>query len=189
MRIDTSGSVCIGTTTANARLTVNGVGPTLTGQDFAFYAQSGGATNIGYASGQTVTNSIWASDRISASEFNARSDRRLKTDITPIPADDAFRLIESVPAVHYKWKNAPNGGVKFGFIAQDLVKAGFPNLIGAYHDTNVEEEIDADGLVSVAGVAMTVNYDQIIPVLAVAIKELAAKLNAAEARIATLENR
>jgi hypothetical protein len=188
MRINSSGNVSIGSTTTNARLTVDGVGPTLTGQDFAFYAQSGGATNTGYATGQTVTNSIWASDRISASEFNARSDRRLKTDITPIPADDAFRLIESVPAVHYKWKNAPNGGVKFGFIAQDLVKAGFPNLVGAYHDTSVEEETDADGLTSAAGIAMTVNYDQIIPILAVTIKGLKAEVDALKARIATLEN-
>jgi hypothetical protein len=189
MRIDSSGNVSIGSTTANARLTVDGVGPALTGQAFAFYAQSGGATNTGYATGQTVTNSIWTSERISASEFNARSDRRLKTDIAPIPADDAFRLIESVPAVHYKWKNAPDGGVKFGFIAQDLVKAGFPNLIGAYYDTSVEEETDADGLTSAAGIAMTVNYDQIIPILAVAIKELKAENDALKARIATLEAR
>jgi hypothetical protein len=190
MRINADRRVSIGSTAVNALLTVDGGGPTLTNQGFAFYAQSGNATLTGYAGGQTISdNSIWASERVSAREFNARSDRRLKTDIAPIPAEDAFRLIESVPAVHYKWKNNPDGGVKFGFIAQDLVKAGFSNLVGAYQDTRVEEETDADGLTSLAGVAMTVNYDQIIPVLAVTIKELKAEVDALKARIATLEAR
>jgi len=189
MRINVDRRVSIGSTAVNALLTVDGIGPQLTGQGFAFYSQSGNNTLTGYAGGQTINNSIWASSRVSAGEFNARSDRRLKTDIAPIPVEDAFRLIESVPAVHYKWKNSPDGGVKFGFIAQDLVKAGFPNLVGAYQDTSVQEETDADGLTSVAGVAMTVNYDQIIPVLAVTIKELKAEVDALKARIAALEAR
>jgi hypothetical protein len=189
MRINADRRVSIGTTAVNALLTVDGEGPALTNQSFVYYASTGSGQSIGYASGQTITNTIWVSGRVSASEFNARSDRRLKNEIAPIPTEDAFRLIESVPAVHYKWKNSPDGGVKFGFIAQDLVKAGFSNLVGAYQDTSVQEETDADGLTSVAGVAMTVNYDQIIPVLAVAIKELKAEVDALKARIATLEAR
>jgi len=190
MRINADRRVSIGGSAAvNALLTVDGEGPTLTSQSFVYYASTGSGQSIGYASGQTITNTIWASGRMSANEFNARSDRRLKADITPIPAEDAFRLIENVPAIHYKWRNSPDSGVKFGFIAQDLVKAGFSNLVGAYQDTSVQEETDADGLTSAAGIAMTVNYDQIIPVLAVTIKELKAEVDALKARIATLEAR
>ena len=187
-RINSNGRMSIGSTAVNALLTVDGDGPGIAA-DYAFFARSGSSAISGYVNNQTIAYSIWTSGRVSSSEFNARSDRRLKTDITPIPAEDAFRLIESVPAVHYRWKSSPDDGVKFGFIAQDLVKAGFSNLVGAYQDARVEEETDADGLTSVAGIAMTVNYDQIIPVLAVTIKELKAEVDALKVRIAALEAR
>jgi hypothetical protein len=186
-RINSSGYVSIGSTTTNGLLTVDGVGPTLVSQAFAFFAESGGAAVSGYASGQNPTNSIWASSRISGQEFNARSDGRLKKDVTPIPASDAWHFVQNVMPVHYKWINGPDNGHKFGFIAQDVVKAGFPNLIGQYSDSNVQEITDADGFTSPAGIALTVNYDQIIPVLAVTIKELKAEVDALKARIATLE--
>lgn len=186
-RINSSGYVSIGSTTNNGLLTVDGVGPTLVSQAFAYFAESGGAAVSGYASGQNVTNSIWASSRISGQEFNARSDGRLKKDVTPIPASDAWHFVQNVMPVHYKWINGPDNGHKFGFIAQDVVKAGFPNLIGQYSDSNVQEITDADGFTSPAGIALTVSYDQIIPVLAVTIKELKAEVDALKARIATLE--
>jgi len=186
-RINSSGYVSIGSTTTNGLLTVDGVGPTIVSQAFAYFAESGGAAVSGYASGQNVTNSIWASSRISGQEFNARSDGRLKKDVTPIPASDAWHFVQNVMPVHYKWINGPDNGHKFGFIAQDVVKAGFPNLIGQYSDSNVQEITDADGFTSPAGIALTVSYDQIIPVLAVTIKELKAEVDALKARIATLE--
>lgn len=185
-RITSGGDVLIGTTTPSGKLTVNGA-VTLTNQDFAFYARSGSSTTTGYAGGQTVANSIWANDRISANEFNARSDGRLKKDVAPIPASDAWHFIQNVTPVHYKWIGSVDDGHKFGFIAQDVAKAGFPNLVGQYPDSNVQEVTDADGFTSPAGVMLSVNYDQIVPVLASALRDALAQIDALKARVAALE--
>jgi hypothetical protein len=186
-RISSSGYVSIGSTTTNGLLTVDGLGPTLVSQAFAYFAESGGAAVSGYASGQTVTNSIWASSRISGQEFDARSDGRLKKDVTPIPASDAWHFVQNVMPVHYKWINGPDNGHKFGFIAQDVVKAGFPNLIGQYSDSNVQEITDADGFTSPAGIALTVNYDQIVPLLASALRDALAQIDDLKSRLTALE--
>jgi hypothetical protein len=186
-RINSSGYVSIGSTTNNGLLTVDGVGPLLVSQAFAYFAESGGTAVSGYASGQNVVNSIWASGRISGQEFDARSDGRLKKDVTPIPASDAWHFVQNVMPVHYKWINGPDNGHKFGFIAQDVVKAGFPNLIGQYSDSNVQEITDADGFTSPAGIALTVNYDQIVPLLASALRDALAQIDDLKSRLTALE--
>lgn len=183
MRIDSSGNVLIGTTTANGKITVQG-GVTLTGQNYAYYAESGGATSTGYLSGETVSNSIWTSGRISSTEFNARSDGRLKKDVTPIPTSDAWHFVNNVKPVHYKWRNDVDDGHKFGFIAQDIVKAGFPHLVAQYPDADAKEETDADGFTSPAGVTLTVNYDQIVPVLTAALRDALAQIQELKADFA-----
>jgi hypothetical protein len=186
MRIDSSGNLLVGTTSSTAKLTVNGY-VAFTGQSYAYYAQLAGAATTGYVASGSGNWSIWCSDRVSATEFNARSDARLKKDVTNIPISDAVNFVKNVPAVHYKWKNSSEDGHKFGFLAQDVVKAGFPNLVGQYPNDELKLETDVDGFTSPAGIMLTVNYDQIIPLLSTAIKELSAKNDALEARLAAVE--
>jgi hypothetical protein len=187
MRINNGGNISIGTTTVNARLTVDGA-VTLTNQAYAYYAQSGGAAITGYVTGQSSAYSIWASNRVSAEEFNSRSDRRLKKDIAEISAQDAVAFVQTVPPVRYKWKGSEDNGDKFGFLAQDIVKAGFPHLVGQYPNQNLEEDSDKDGFVSPAGVMLTISYDQIVPVLSAALKEAFAEIANLKARVAEIES-
>ena len=186
MTLDASGNLLVGTTSPSGKITING-SYTLNNQNYAYFALSGTTAVTGYAPNQSSAYSLWASNRISAEEFNARSDARMKKEITPIPTTDAMHFINNVQAVHYKWKDSVEDGHKFGFLAQAIVKAGFPNLVGQYPSDNLAAETDADGFTSPEGVMLTVSYDQIIPLLSAAIKELSAKNDALEARLAALE--
>ena len=187
MRIDSSGNLLVGTSTNPlGKLTVSG-SVAVGGQDYAYYARSGSSTFTGFISGAGGTYSIWASDRVSASEFNARSDARLKKDVAGITAEDAFAFIENVPAVHYRWIKGGDNGVKFGYLAQDVIKAGFPNLIGQYPDESLLAQTDEDGFTSPNGFMLTVNYDQVIPILSRAISALKAELDSVKAELATLK--
>jgi peptidoglycan hydrolase CwlO-like protein len=56
----------------------------------------------------------------------------------------------------------------FGFIAQDIYKKGFCNLVKlveAKENPYLIETTDEDGFVSPAGIKLTVAYEQIIPIL------------------------
>lgn len=170
MRIHPDGWICIGSQNVFARLTVEGE-VTMSGQAYAWFTAVGTAPSSGYVASGTGGYSIWASNRISCVELNARSDLRLKEDIKHIPAEDAFAFINNVPAICYKWKNSTDKGDKFGYGAQDIIKAGFPNLVGATPHDNLPEETDEDGLTSPKDAALNVNYDQVIPLLTTAIKE------------------
>lgn len=132
------------------------------------------STNIGSSNTttSTATYSIWASNAIAASEFQAFSDIRLKKINYKITTDLAYKFINSVDSYSYSLKSDKNQDEKFGFIAQDLIKAGFSNLVGSYSDPESKEFIDKDGLKSPDGVTLTVNYEQIIPILTTAIKDL-----------------
>lgn len=171
MRIHPDGWICMGTQNIFARLTVEGA-VVLSGQAYTYFTRSPTNTvSTGYVASGSGDYTIWASNRISCTELNTRSDRRLKKDITPIPTQDAFAFINNVPAIHYKWKNETDQGHKFGFTAQDVIRAGFPNLVGANQHDDLPEETDEDGLTSPENVALNVNYDQVIPLLTTAIKE------------------
>lgn len=104
MRIDSSGNLLVGTTTAAGKITVDGT-VTLTNQAYAYYALSGTSTATGYASGQTVGVSIWTNDRVSSTEFNARSDARLKKTL------QAFLLKTHLPSLIMFLLSTTNGKI------------------------------------------------------------------------------
>ena len=143
----------------------------------------------GYNPGATAYVSIWASDRIVAPEFNAYSDSRIKNVIGTISSKESLRFIENVDAVHYKLANHGDDGDKFGFIAQDLIKAGFSNIVGHVLDASLTETTDSDGFTSPAGIKLTVDYIQIIPILTTALKELQKQVEDLTAQVAELKKK
>ncbi len=85
------GSIGIGISTLpnKAKLQVEGSKAYSTSQNFAFYNSGGSSGGVGNFTGSSNNNySIWASDRIGANEFNAFSDKRIKT-ITGLTNNDA----------------------------------------------------------------------------------------------------
>ena len=158
-----------------------------------------GGIGYGYVnrSGRTGTNtshndvpySIYAEGRILAPEFNAFSDARLKTNIEPLTTEEAFRFVAMVEAVQYNWIDSEDSGTKFGFLAQDVAKAGFADLVGHTIDPEMREITDDSGFTSPDGFRLSLNYEQITPLLVVAMKELINENAEKDSRIADLEAR
>ena len=96
---------------------LNVTGSALNGSSISYgYLNSGGA---GTSSGNNAY-SIVANERIRAAEFNAVSDKRIKTDIKPI--ENALETISKLkPSSYTKIDKVANGDrVHYGFIAQEL---------------------------------------------------------------------
>jgi hypothetical protein len=181
MTLDASGRLQIGTTTANAKLTVSGSVSWTTGASFA-----GAAGNTAWATGfgsQAISTSIQASDSIAGANIYAISDVRLKSNIKPIPSGLAF--VKEVSAVQFTWNES--GIEDTGFIAQDLLKKGFGHLVSAIPDGAMKELVHDDGNVSPAGSRFVVKYDSVVPILCKAIQEQQALIENLLARVAALE--
>ena len=135
------------------------------------------------ASSATVTNEITLGDsnisslRCNDTSISSLSDRRDKTDIVDLPAGLDF--LNTLRPVKFKWQtrdgNGKDGLTRAGFIAQDLQSAqtnhGYLDLV---MDNNPDK--------------LEAKQEHLIPVLVQAIKDLSAKNDALEARIAALES-
>jgi hypothetical protein len=170
-----AGNVGVGLTSpTKARIEVSGGVSYKPSPSLSFRFINGSSSTIGSSNttNSTATYSIWVSNAIGASEFHAFSDERLKNINHKITPEFAYEFINKVNAYSYSLKADKNKDEKFGFIAQDLIKAGFGNLVGSYEDINAKELIDQDGFKSPSKISLTVNYEQVIPILMTAIKDL-----------------
>ena len=102
--------------------------------------------------------------------LNANSDRRLKENIETLSTGQLDKVC-NLRGVNFDWIDQRVTGNQVGLIAQE-VQEEYPELVG---DGGVE-----DG-------TLTVNYAGLVSPLIEAIKELKAELDAAKARITTLE--
>ena len=133
--------------------------------------------------------------------FSNYSDEKLKEDITTLTG--ALDSVAKMKGVTFKWKDAANrgggnAGKQFGVTAQNMLEidAELPTLEidPLYNVTDKDGATDEDGNFKyvVDGVKeddkyYTMDYSRLTPFFIEAIKELKTKLEAAEARIATLE--
>lgn len=105
------------------------------------------------------------------------SDERLKENVTSLT--NSLSKVQQLRGVNFTWINQDRGtGNNIGFIAQEVEEV-FPEVVGdggLPNDENNEAPMKA------------VNYEKLVPVLVESIKELKTELDAAKARIETLEN-
>ena len=117
--------------------------------------------------------------------FSTYSDERLKENITTI--DSALDKVALMNGVSFTWKDTEKRGEgkQFGATAQNMleVDAELPKLVEDADATN--EEIENDDIQTQY---YSMDYARLTPYFIEAIKELKTKLEAAEARLATLEN-
>lgn len=112
--------------------------------------------------------------------FSTYSDERLKKDITPVT--DALDSVAKMKGVTFKWIDPAKGGKgegdkkQFGVTAQNMLEIDpdLPSLRKDVFDESKEY--------------YNMDYSRLTPYFIEAIKELKTKLEAAEARIKTLED-
>jgi len=104
-----------------------------------------------------------------------------------IELSDAIKLINKLNPIKYIWKESEDKGLKVGYSAQQVFKAGFDHLIGVIPKEGLEETIDADGFVSPKDTQFSMNYDQIVPYHGVVLKHLLDKIEQLEKEIRELK--
>jgi hypothetical protein len=130
------------------------------------------------AAGQcTLGNSDISNLRCNDQSISALSDSRDKTDV--IDSTYGLDFINTVRPVQFKWEsrdgNVKDGSTRIGFIAQELLAATDGN--NAVLDLVMDDNPDK----------LEAKYGNLLPVAIQAIKELSTQLDAALARITTLE--
>ena len=118
--------------------------------------------------------------------FHTYSDERLKKDITPVTG--ALDSVAKMNGVTFKWidpegRGGNSSGKQFGVTAQNMltIDSELPSL-DKDPLSNIKEGVNE------SDEWYTMNYDRLSPFFIEAIKELKTKLEAAEARIKTLED-
>jgi hypothetical protein len=182
MTIDASQNVSIGTATVSAKLTVIGAAGAL----YASQSVASGYTSVfnaivnagtyylmAFQAGGTTVGSITSNGTTTA--YNVTSDYRLKENVLPMIT--GLTTINALKPVTYSWVRDKSSGE--GFIAHELQEV-IPHAV-----TGEKDAVDPDGLIRPQGV----DYSKIVVHLVAAIKELSAKNDALEARLAALEGK
>jgi hypothetical protein len=168
-RIDSSGNLLVGTTTANGQLSIDGSSSFGGASSNSAYGivvcaatnSSGNAVLFRHEKGSTNVGSITTTASLTL--YNTTSDQRLKENIQD--ADSASSLIDALQVRKFDWK-ADSSHQRYGFVAQELVTVA-PEA--------VHQPADADEM-------MAVDYSKLVPML---VKEL----QSLRARVAQLESK
>lgn len=171
MTILQNGNIGIGTTTPTCPLDVASVVTNLTFTDYGYlsFNTQTNTTSIGHiptGSGSTNVSIKTVGRIISGDEIDITSDRRIKKDITPLTDKYCKDFIIKTKPVLYKYNNTEDQKPRHGYIAQDIYKAGYENLVSVHEKLGMVKEIDDDGFVNPKDGVFTLCYDGIIPILA-----------------------
>ncbi len=162
IRITDSGFVGIGVTTPSLPLEVGTVNASYNAPYGYLSRTETGVVSIGMTGNMPFSakfnGRIYVTD-----EVDVFSDRRIKENIREITEDESERFINAIKPVHFKYKN--NDKKAYGYIAQDIMKAGFADIVQIHNQNGLEEEIEDDGFVNPKDYGFTLAYDEIPAIL------------------------
>ncbi len=125
------------------------------------YLNSGGGVGTSGSSG-SVAFSAYFQGRIAVQgEVDVLSDCRVKEGVRDISEDEATRFITRCMPKHYCFKTESNNELQYGYLAQDVAKAGLDTLVVCREEKGLQELIDEDGFVSPRDTIMTISYQKI----------------------------
>ena len=179
------------TLSSSSLLTVGSISATsttaFTVTNYAYYTSlpesggSGGATN---------NYSLHTTGRIACGgELNVYSDYRLKNSIESLDEKYCKDFIQKTTPVKYNYNN-DESQKHFGYIAQDVLKAGFDDLVTVcpYSD-GIEEIIEDDGFLNPKDVIFVMSTTEIIPILSKNIQLIYNEKKILEDKIELLEQK
>ena len=194
MRIDSSGNLLVGTTTATSGYVLKVAGGGIYASDNHTFtsasnelnlcgaAQAAGDVYLNYRnSATTITTYRFYNGKTTgyaacvATSFTPSSDYRIKTDVQDESA--ALEKVLSLRPVNYIKDNASER--EHGLIAHEVAEL-FPDLVGGEGKDAVDDEGDM--------VIQTVNYMGLTSILVKAIQEQQALITSLTARITALES-
>jgi len=178
--------VAIGTTTLNGYVSIN-TGKTVTSSASYGYLTTGGA-GVYPGGSQSLSISLYATNRIWGQEIDAFSDERMKDIEGEITLEDGLKLVNNLKPITYRWKEGDDKNIKAGYSAQQVIKSGFDHLVGIIPKEGLEETIDEDGFVSPKDTQFSMNYDQVTPYHGVVIKHLLEEIEKLKKEINDLKN-
>lgn len=167
-----SGCLQIGNTTnTNLPLELGSVSFSISSGQYGFINASGAT---GSSSNTSIsTFSLRTTGRIIAGgEIDIVSDRRSKHTIASLDTSFCKSFIQSTQAVSFKYNRTDENKTHYGYIAQDVYKAGFENLVSTVPDETIEASVDEDGFHNPEKQKFVLCYDEIIPIVATSIKDL-----------------
>ncbi len=194
MRIESGGNLCLGSTTAAAKLRVNYTGESY-GLRVGTTATSGVAVQFVYEPSDqvgTITNTT------SATAYNTSSDYRLKED--DVPMTGATERVKALRPINFAWKI--DGSRVDGFFAHEAQEV-VPEAVHGTKDAMRDEEyevtpavLDDDGNVVTEAVMGTrsvpdmqgIDHSKLVPLLTAALQEAITKIEDLTTRLETLEN-
>ena len=156
----------------------NGINVKGTTANYVMISSAGGSTGdhiyfSNYSNGNQETGRI--KDNSSNVTYYTSSDYRLKDNIVSIT--DSITRVKQLNPVRHTWINNPELGTVDGWIAHELDEV-CPDAVDGEKDA-----VREDGSIK----AQAADYGRITPLLAAALKEAIAKIEALETRVATLE--
>ncbi len=134
---------------------------------YAYNNSANGHGTIAAGSQLVYNYSIRANGRILCTQsVDITSDRRTKKEITNLTNEFCRKFILTTQPVKFKWKNGDDQ-IGYGYIAQELIKYDYGDLVGVEPDENMEQSIDEEtGVINPAGKKFNVTYSHVIPILA-----------------------
>ena len=191
-RIDSSGNLLVGTTSAGGyRLSVSGVDgikSESTANQSTSYEGIYQGTGTGYFGywryGGLVVGSITSTGTSTA--YNTSSDYRLKEDWVPVV--NASTRVNALKPVNFAWKST--GTRVDGFLAHELAEVVPEAVTGVKDAVELVDIKDEDG--NVTGqeerpVYQGIDQSKLVPLLTAALQEALAKIDDLTARVSALE--
>jgi len=147
---------------------------------------SGGSTGGGIESQTNLYSGYFAGRIACEGELNIISDYRTKNSIEVLDDKYCKDFIEKTVPIRFNY-NSDKQQKHFGYIAQEVYKAGFTDLVALCQQEGLQEIIENDGFINPKDVAFVMSTHELIPILSKNIKIIYDEKKLLEEKVNNLE--